>query len=121
MHKKIVKWLTWLLTIICSIIFLLASLGKFRLEGNMYDNFIRWNYNGLTLICVGIIELIGAILLLIPRFRKYGIVLLISIMLGAVFTHFRNFEELGFPLLPMGLIIILIVVHFLNQKLLTNA
>lgn len=117
MNNKMWAITAWVLSIICAIIFLLASLGKFSFEGNMYDNFIKWGYNGFLLLSVGVFELLGAIFLLIPKLRKYGVFSLIIVMIGASVTHFINFEELGFPLFSLGLIVVLTGIYLIDGKI----
>jgi uncharacterized membrane protein YphA (DoxX/SURF4 family) len=109
-----------LLCIVCAGIFLSAGVGKFNLGGNMQENFQKWGYNDALLLIVGVLEVLGAVLLFIPKYRKYGIYVLITIMIGATITHFRFFEELGLPFFSIGLIIALIIVLILDKKQLNH-
>lgn len=81
----------------------------------MYENFIRWGYNGFLMVIAGLMEGIGAILLIIPKTRLYGAFVLITVMVAAAITHFLNFEELGWPLLNAGLIALLSLIIYWNN------
>ncbi len=116
MGSKFKIILTWTLSIIGAVLFLLAGSGKFSFSGNLYDNFIDWGYNGTILILVGISEVLGGILLLWPARRGYGIFLLSAVMLGAIVTHLLNFQDLGWPLFPFLILMGLTVLYFINKK-----
>ena len=55
-----------------------------------------------------LLEISGAILLLIPRFAIYGVGILIAVMLGAGYTHVANGERLAVlpPLIFLGFLIL---------------
>ncbi len=113
---KILRFLEWTLNVILSGLFLIAATAKFSTESIMYENFLRWGYNGLLMGLVGIMEGIGGILLLIPKTRKYGAYILLIIMCGAMVTHFLNFEELGLPIQNTILILLLSLIAYLNKS-----
>ncbi len=83
---------TWLLITLLSLGFGLAALGK--LIGAQDDMFVAWGYAAWFAKTVAILELIGVVLLLIPNLRKYSILLLTAIMIGAACTHIANGELL---------------------------
>jgi len=115
--KKVYTLTEWTLSIILGTTFLIAASGKFSFEGNMYENFIRWGYNGALLIVVGIMEGLGGIFLFIPRARSYGAYLLIVAMIGASVTHIVQIEELGWPVFPISLILALCAILYIRHKL----
>jgi uncharacterized membrane protein YphA (DoxX/SURF4 family) len=114
--KKAYTIIEWTLSIALGITFLIAASGKFSFEGNMYENFIRWGYNGVLLVAVGIMEGLGGILLFITKLRNYGAYFLILVMIGASVTHIVQLEELGWPVLPLSLILALIAILFIRKK-----
>ena len=58
----------------------------------MHEQFAAWGYAAWFATVVGVIEVVGAVLLLIPRVAFYGAVLLLIVMGGAVYTHLSNDE-----------------------------
>ena len=111
--KKSLSIVEWIICIAVGITFLLAASGKFSFEGNMYENFIKWGYSGALLITVGIMEATGGIMLFMPFTRKYGSIILSVVMIGSIFTHIRN-PEMGSPLLPVVLLILLTVIFLFD-------
>ena len=62
------------------------------------EQFAHWGYPVWSMYIVGLVEVGGAIGLLIPSVRFYAAVLLACNMVGAAFTHYRNAELLNIPL-----------------------
>lgn len=116
-RRKSVQITVSVISVLCALIFFVAASGKFSTDGNMSDNFLRWGYSFRILLLTGLFEAAGGILLLIPKSRIMGAVALLAVMLGAMITHLRNFGELGIPLLPLVLSILLVVIIFLDRSL----
>lgn len=115
---KLLKYTAIALRIIIAIVFLLAGSGKFQTDSTMASNFKKWDLGLTIMFIVGVFEISGAILLLVPKIVIYGCYLLIAVMLGAIVIHILNFEELGFPYLNIALIVVLLlIVYFKNQLL----
>jgi hypothetical protein len=100
-YKRTKSIIEWCISFILGITFLLAASGKFSFDSTIYENFIRWGYNGLLMILVGFMEGIGGALLFIPKLRVYGIILISTVMIGAMYTHFYHLPELGYPILNL--------------------
>lgn len=88
-------------------VFLLAGTGKLDLDGNMATNFQRWGLPQTLMVLTGAAELVGGLLLLVPRFDRISIPMLLVVMAGAIGTHAANFAELGWPLFPLSLALVL--------------
>jgi uncharacterized membrane protein YphA (DoxX/SURF4 family) len=54
--------------------------------------FTHWGYPAWFATLIGVLELTGAVGLLIPRITRYAILGLTVIMLGAAYTHLANHE-----------------------------
>ncbi|MEM8567634.1 MAG: DoxX family protein [Bacteroidota bacterium] len=113
---QLYRGLKWILSIIVALTFILAASGKFNPSGNMADNFERWGYTTTLMFIVGIAEGLGGLLLLIPKTRYWGVIILMPVMIGASITHLVHSTELGFPLLPIILILLLLTLRILNNK-----
>jgi len=92
------KNLGWVLTILCSFLFIMGGVSKVTGTEEMIQNFTAMNMLPyLTLVGIG--ELIGVLLLLYPRTSVYGALLLSTIMAGAVTLHLSYFggANIGIP------------------------
>jgi len=81
----------WACAILLAAGFSLAALPK--LMGNAGDIFVHWGYPAWFAPVVGALEMIGVVGLLIPKTTRLAICGLTVIMLGAIYTHWRNGES----------------------------
>ena len=63
---------------------------KLKADGFWTGAFERWGYPVWFRIFIGILEMLGALLLLIPKIRHFGGLLLFVIMIGALITRLIN-------------------------------
>ncbi len=63
-----------------------ALLGRLAIEGRAYG------YPEKFYLLIGLVELLGAPALLVPRRAAYGATLLIAVMIGATVTHLLHSE-----------------------------
>ena len=84
--------LVWLATAYLAIIFARAGIQKFSSNSGWAHAFEVWGFPVWFRILVGILELAGAALVLIPRTAAYGAATIIVVMLGAVGTHVVHAE-----------------------------
>ena len=68
----------------------LAGLAKLIGDNAMVQNFTRWDYPGELMVMVGFLELIAAMLVLLPFSRLVGAGLALSVMIAAIGTHVLN-------------------------------
>ena len=85
--SKFNRYLSWILKIIISIGFMLASSGKLARNESVIQMFHDWGYFDQFYLIIGILELLAAILLLIPKTSIYAAIFLIILMSGALITH----------------------------------
>ena len=111
--KKASLILSWVLRILLSLGFLLASTGKLTNNPEVLKMFENWGYpNGFHLI-IGILELILAILLLIPKTLKIAMIGILVIMIGALLTHIIN-DPISEIIRPIIFLIVLSAIYFIN-------
>ena len=84
--------LGWLLTAVVTIMLGMGGVSKIIGTEEMVNNFAFMQLTDYRLI-VGLLEVLGVGLLVIPRTSLYGSILIGSIMTGAVCMHL----SLGFP------------------------
>jgi len=88
MAKKLVEWC---LTLSLSLLFLAVGVAKFR--SPMWESrFVDWGYPAWAAYAVGAIEILGAMLLLVPATRVVAAILLGTVMAGAAVTHLLSGE-----------------------------
>ena len=88
-----------------AIVFVLAGGSKLAGAKMHLENFARWGYPAWFVYVVGLVEVAGAVLVVIPRTRFYGAVLLAANMAGAVFTHLKS-AELALVPPPLALLVL---------------
>ena len=111
--KKSKLILNWILRILLSIGFLLASLGKLTSNISVLDMFENWGYPDWFHLFIGAIELIMAILILIPKTLKFAILGITIILIGAIITHLVNDPILEI-IRPIIFFILLSGVYYIN-------
>jgi putative oxidoreductase len=82
----------WTLQILLALLFAVQGVVKLMGSPNWIARFNRWGYPHDFYLVVGVAELAGAALLLIPKLSKFGAVLLSVVMIGAAGTHLLHHE-----------------------------
>ena len=81
----------WILQILLGVLCLLAGTSKFADPG-WVRRFAEWGYPAGFYVVVGILEVIGGLLIFVPRVASYGSLLIAAVMLGAITTHLTHGE-----------------------------
>jgi len=82
----------WILRVLLAALFAIQAIVKLSGSAVWISRFHAWGYPDHFYLAVGMAELLGAILLLIPKLAKFGALLLIVVMIGATATHFLHHE-----------------------------
>jgi uncharacterized membrane protein YphA (DoxX/SURF4 family) len=95
----------WVLPTVMGALFVLIGIGKFSAPG-WQRNFERWGYPDGAYAVVGLAEMLGGVLLLLPRFTTWSVAGLYVILAGAIGTHVMHGEtsRLFSPLLYVFLL-----------------
>jgi uncharacterized membrane protein YphA (DoxX/SURF4 family) len=112
------KWKTIgivMFAVVIAAFFIAAGLSKFMGPENHTESFVRWGYPPWFVDFTGVIELCGAGLLLVPRVRLYGVMLLGVTMIAAALTHFQA-GEMAAVSVPLTLLILLGALGFFHWK-----
>jgi uncharacterized membrane protein YphA (DoxX/SURF4 family) len=88
--KKTRLVLAWLLAVYLARMFIEMGWVKFDPEGFWTDAFERWGYPVGLRVLVGVLEVGGAVLILVPWVASYGAIALFIVMLGAWMTRFGD-------------------------------
>jgi uncharacterized membrane protein YphA (DoxX/SURF4 family) len=77
----------WILRLVAAIILLQTLYFKFTAQPESVELFTRIGMEPYGRIGTGVVELIAAILILIPRYTGYGAILGLMMMTGALYFH----------------------------------
>jgi putative oxidoreductase len=101
----------WACAIFLAMVFVLAGISK--LEGasamRWTERFAQWGYPATAQYLIGVLEILGGLGVLIPRWRRAAAAILVALMIGALCTHVvqREFPRLIPPLVLGGLAFLL--------------
>ena len=87
MRKYIISAVLWLLSLFLTSVFVNAGWPKFSNSSGWARAFAAWGFPVWFRILIGVIEVAGGLLLLIPQTAIYAAASLGVIMLGAMGTH----------------------------------
>jgi putative oxidoreductase len=104
----------WTVTVLLAVFFTMMGLPKLLGLGGWAGRFATWGYPPSFVILVGVAELAGAVMVLIPRLATLGGALLAVIMLGAAATHLLHGETVR-VLVPLVLFAVLTVVTVVSR------
>src|SRR5262249_26511197 len=115
MRKYITLVLLWLLSLFLTVVFVNAGWPKFSNSSGWARAFASWGFPVWFRILVGLIEVAGGLLLLVPQTAVYAAASLGVTMLGAMGTHIFHGQVAAVyhEIVPLGL---LGVVAFLRYR-----
>lgn len=95
----------WALGLILALFFIINGWPKIASGGKGWNaQFESWGYTTDFVLVIGILEILGGVMVLIPRVAFYGAILLTVIMAGAVYTHLST--GIGSPALAIILLVL---------------
>ena len=94
----------WALTALSGVPVVLSGVMKLLSQPAMVDNFVqKFGYPEAVMVPLGVVEIICALLYLVPRTSILGAILLTGYLGGAVATHVR-IGEMFIPPLTLGVL-----------------
>ena len=103
----------WLLSAMLALIFVLAGGMKLMSQPNMVREFVQVGLGQWFRYFTGILEVAGAIAILIPPASRWGAVALASVMSGAIVAHFTVLHSP--PFLPAVLLVLVFAAAWLRR------
>ncbi len=97
-------------TVLLGVVMISGGLAKVAGERHQVAAFAAWGLPGWFRVLVGTFEVVGSLLLLVPGSTPIGALVLSTIMVGAVWTHFANGEWLHS--IPPGVLLGLFLLIF---------
>jgi len=104
----------WIVTALLACLFVLSGSMKF-VNPDMAENFAKWGYPDWFRILIGVVELAGGLILLLPRTALYAAGVLGIVMVGAVFTHLGH-GETPQAAVPLVLLVLLVIVGYARRR-----
>ncbi len=95
--------------------FVSAGLSKVMNPEKHFETFVQWGYPPWFVYVTGLIEIGGAVLLLVRSLRFYGVAVLGMAMMVATLTHFQAGEMAAVPV-PLVLLIFTGALGVLDRK-----
>ena len=101
----------WLVTVLVALWLVDQGWSKFEHGEGWRLWFTRWGYPAWFVPVIGVMEIGGAVLLLVPRLAPYAAALLIGVLSGALYTVTTNETDLSWfdPLLGIVLLLTVLV------------
>jgi putative oxidoreductase len=93
--RLILVIILWVVSAFMTFVFVKAGWPKFSNSSGWARAFAVWGYPVWFRLLVGVIEVLGGMLLLIPRTALYAALALAAIMLGAMGTHIAHGDPAG--------------------------
>ncbi len=85
--KRTTEISAWVTAAILFLLFVSSGYPKISPNQSMITRFLNWGYTKEFTQVIGVFELLGGILLIVPRISFYASLGLILLMFGAVYTH----------------------------------
>jgi putative oxidoreductase len=104
-----------LLVIVLALFFASAGLSKVMNPERHVDTFAQWGYPSWFVYFTGVVEVGGAVLLLVRSLRLYGVAILGVTMMVATLTHFQAGEMAAVPV-PLVLFVLTVGLGVLERK-----
>jgi uncharacterized membrane protein YphA (DoxX/SURF4 family) len=103
----------WVATVLLAGQFLLAGSLKF-VSPVMAEHFAQWGYPDWFRVLIGVVEVGGAVALLLPRTAFYAACALGVVMVGAAGTHLLH-GEVPVAAVPVVLLVLLALVAYARR------
>lgn len=103
----------WVLQVLLGLEFLLAGQAKFTASELWASNFEKWGYPDNLSYVIGALEVLGGVLLFIPKLASHAASMLAVIMLIAGITHFANGEN---GITPFIIMLLLALLWYLRKE-----
>jgi putative oxidoreductase len=103
----------WILSALLALIFLSAGSMKLMSRPNMVQEFAQVGLGQWFRYFTGLLEVAGAICMLVPKLSRWGAVVLAAVMSGAVVAHLTALHSP--PTLPAILLVMVLGVTWLRR------
>ena len=106
------KIIYWVLTGLVSFVFIGSAIGKFTANAEALKMGASFGLNAQAFTTLGVIEIVSAILFIIPRTGLLGTLLLTAYLGGAIATHLEHAQPVMSPCIIQAFLWIVAVYRF---------
>ncbi|MBO6577276.1 MAG: DoxX family protein [Rhodothermales bacterium] len=114
MSPKTKSIVGWVLRGLLAVMFVAAASGKVMGVEDWFVRFENWGLPSWMVYVTGVMELAGAIGLLIPKLAQKAALLLIVVMIGAAGTHARAGEWASLPVNAAYIAVLVGIIYLLK-------
>ena len=115
--SKFFNILSWVGSVVVFALVGLSGVSKFLQPSGWNMHFERWGLPAALVPVVGAAEIVGCLLLLVPKTSPMGGFVVAVVMLGATITHLMNGEAIRVPItLALMAIAIAIAVYRMKRR-----
>ena len=105
----------WVLSALFAVLFVIIGVSMLiDYEGKASKGFADFGYPDWFRVLIGVLDIAGGLLLLLPRFAWLGSATLAAIMAGAVVTHLKAEQYFPEPLPAAVFFVILALITFMR-------
>ena len=100
----------WIVSVLLAAMFLMSGGMKLINPAQASGMFVNYGYPAWFALVIGAVEVVGGLLLLVPRVAFYAAGALAVVMAGAAFTHLKTAGEAPRAAVPIVLLLLSIVI-----------
>ncbi len=102
-------FVAWVLSVLLALTFFSIGVEQLMGEPMMAGLFRLFGYPPWSMVLVGAVEIVGAVLVLVPRVAHAGALLLGCVMIGAIYSHLAHGQAymVGGPALLLAMAVAL--------------
>ena len=104
---------TWVLCILLGVFFLYSAYPKLSQNPGTVSFFEMLGFGTSFVLLIGVLEALGGILVLFPRFATWGAAIIAVVMVGATWSHLSS--GIGSPVMAIVSLVVALVVGWLRK------
>ncbi len=114
LRSVLLRLTLWVPTVLLGVFFVFVGIPKFLPNQPWERMFQDWGYPQGSHLLIGGLEVLGGVLLLVPRTTRYASYLLAMIMMGATVTHLIH-DEMFNVTFTLGLAVVVLLLSWFHR------
>ena len=114
LRSVLLRLALWVPTVLLGVFFVFVGTPKFLPNQPWARMFQDWGYPPGSHLLIGGLEVLGGVLLLVPRTTRYASYLLAMIMMGATVTHLIH-DEMFNVTFTLGLALVVLLLSWFHR------
>ena len=104
---------TWVLCILLGVFFLFSAYPKLSQNPETVSFFEMLGFGTGFVLLIGVLEALGGILVLLPRFATWGAAIIAVVMFGAIWSHLSS--GVGSSMMAIASLVVALIVGCLRK------